>query len=96
MTQIGETASVKQVVGKDEARSFLLSLGFVEGGDVTVVSELGGEPDRQCQGRPRGPEQGHGQQNHGVRRKVGAAFTRMLFHPRDFPPGAWRERVRPA
>ena len=42
MMQIGETASVKQVVGKDEARSFLLSLGFVEGGDVTVVSELGG------------------------------------------------------
>ena len=42
MMQIGETASVKQVVGKDEAGSFLLSLGFVEGGDVTVVSELGG------------------------------------------------------
>lgn len=28
--------------GKDETRRFLESLGFVEGGEVTVVSELGG------------------------------------------------------
>lgn len=41
MAQIGETASVKQILGEDHARTFLLNLGFVEGGDVTVVSELG-------------------------------------------------------
>lgn len=42
MTKSGETATVKQIRGKDEARRFLESLGFVEGGNVTVVSEMGG------------------------------------------------------
>ena len=42
MARIGETATVKQIHGKDETRRFLESLGFVEGGSVTVVSEMGG------------------------------------------------------
>lgn len=42
MTGRGETAIVKQIRGKDETRRFLESLGFVEGGSVTVVSDMGG------------------------------------------------------
>lgn len=42
MTGRGETATVKQIRGKDETRRFLESLGFVEGGSVTVVSDIGG------------------------------------------------------
>lgn len=42
MTGRGETATVKQIRGKDETRRFLESLGFVEGGSVTVVSDMGG------------------------------------------------------
>ena len=34
--------TVKKINGKDEIRHFLKSLGFVEGGEVTVVSEMGG------------------------------------------------------
>ena len=35
-------ASIKAIKGKDETRRFLESLGFVVGGDVTVVSANGG------------------------------------------------------
>ena len=38
----GEENTVKKIKGKDETRRFLESLGFVEGGTVTVISELGG------------------------------------------------------
>ena len=39
MARCGETATVKQIHGKDEAKRFL---GFVEGGKVTIISEMGG------------------------------------------------------
>lgn len=42
MSRSGQTATVKQIHGKEETRRFLESLGFVEGGNVTVVSEMGG------------------------------------------------------
>lgn len=42
MTRSGETSTVKEIHGKEEVRRFLESLGFVEGGAVTVISELGG------------------------------------------------------
>ena len=42
MAQSGTVNTVKKITGKDEVRRFLASLGFVEGGSVTVVSELGG------------------------------------------------------
>ena len=42
MAQTGSRSKVKMIHGKDETRRFLESLGFVEGGEVTVVSELGG------------------------------------------------------
>ncbi len=38
----GQEGTVKKITGKDETRAFLKSLGFVEGGVVSVVSEMGG------------------------------------------------------
>ena len=38
----GSVACIKAIKGKDETRRFLESLGFVVGGDVTVVSANGG------------------------------------------------------
>ena len=38
----GETATITRVGGKEETRRFLENLGFVVGGTVTVVSEIGG------------------------------------------------------
>ena len=42
LTRAGETATVQKILGKEETRRFLESLGFVEGGSITVVSEMGG------------------------------------------------------
>lgn len=42
MARSGLTQVVKEIHGKDETKRFLNSLGFVEGGAVTVVTELGG------------------------------------------------------
>ena len=38
----GQESTVKRITGRDEIRAFLNSLGFVEGGRVSVVSEVGG------------------------------------------------------
>ena len=38
----GEENMIKKVGGSPETRKFLESLGFVAGGIVTVVSEIGG------------------------------------------------------
>lgn len=42
MVKEGELAVIKKVGGKEETRKFLENLGFVSGGKVTVVSEIGG------------------------------------------------------
>lgn len=42
MAKAGETSRIKQITGRDETRRHLENLGFVVGGDVTVVSELAG------------------------------------------------------
>lgn len=42
MARAGESNVIKKVGGKEETRRFLENLGFVTGGDVTVVSEIGG------------------------------------------------------
>lgn len=42
MANIGEENLIKKVGGKEETRRFLENLGFVTGGIVTVVSEIGG------------------------------------------------------
>lgn len=42
MVSAGEKNIVQRVGGKEEARKFLESLGFVAGAAVTVISETGG------------------------------------------------------
>ena len=42
MAQTGRINQIRKIGGKSETRRFLESLGFVVGGDVTVVSELNG------------------------------------------------------
>lgn len=42
MMKTGESCSIKRVGGKEEVRRFLESLGFVEGSNVKVVSEING------------------------------------------------------
>lgn len=38
----GQESTIKRITGKDEVRAFLSSLGFVEGGKVSVISEVNG------------------------------------------------------
>lgn len=42
MVKTGELNHIKKVGGKEETRRFLENLGFVVGGTVTVISEIGG------------------------------------------------------
>lgn len=42
MLSKGQEGTVKRITGKDETRTFLRSLGFVEGGKVSVISEIDG------------------------------------------------------
>lgn len=42
MVSTGKPNVIKKVGGKEETRKFLENLGFVTGGTVTVVSEIGG------------------------------------------------------
>lgn len=42
MVKAGEASTIKKVGGKEETRRFLENLGFVAGGAVTVVSDIGG------------------------------------------------------
>lgn len=42
MVKEGEPNIIKRVGGKEEVKRFLENLGFVVGGTVTVVSEMGG------------------------------------------------------
>ena len=42
MVKEGEPNVIKKVGGKEETRRFLENLGFVTGGTVTVITEMGG------------------------------------------------------
>ena len=42
MVKAGETNIIRKIGGKEEVRKFLENLGFVTGGEVTVVSEIYG------------------------------------------------------
>ncbi len=42
MSNTGEAVTIKKIGGKEETRRFLENLGFVVGGEVTVVSDIGG------------------------------------------------------
>lgn len=38
----GQPSVIKKICGKEETRRFLENLGFVVGGTVTVISQIGG------------------------------------------------------
>lgn len=42
MVKTGEANVIKKVGGKEDTKRFLENLGFVTGGIVTVISEIGG------------------------------------------------------
>lgn len=42
MMKTGEPGRIKKVGGREDTRRFLESLGFVAGGMVTVISDIGG------------------------------------------------------
>ena len=42
MAQSGEEMLIQKINGKDDTKRFLESLGFVVGGNVTVVTEVNG------------------------------------------------------
>ena len=42
MVKEGEVNTICKVGGKEETRKFLENLGFVSGGEVTVVSQING------------------------------------------------------
>lgn len=42
LAQIGEEQMIKKIGGRPETRQFLEGLGFVVGGAVTVINEIGG------------------------------------------------------
>lgn len=42
MVQLGQKTTIQRIGGKEETRRFLETLGFVAGGIVMVVSEMGG------------------------------------------------------
>ena len=41
MVEIGKAFRIKKITGKDATKSFLASLGFIEGEEVRVISESG-------------------------------------------------------
>ena len=42
MAKMGEENLIKKIGGKAETKQFLENLGFVVGGSVTVIAEIGG------------------------------------------------------
>ncbi|MDR0879369.1 MAG: ferrous iron transport protein A [Clostridioides sp.] len=42
MAKVGEANSIKKIGGKEETKKFLATLGFVQGSNVTVVSQISG------------------------------------------------------
>lgn len=42
MAEEGTPSVIKKIGGREETRRFLENLGFVTGGTVTVISEIGG------------------------------------------------------
>lgn len=42
LANVGEENMIKKVGGSPETRKFLESLGFVAGGTVTIINEIGG------------------------------------------------------
>lgn len=64
LAQVGEENIIKRIGGSPEVKRHLENLGFVVGGEVTVVNTLGG--DSECKGSPRGHQQRDGGKNYGI------------------------------
>ena len=47
LANVGETNIIKKIGGKPEVRKHLENLGFVVGGNVQIVSTLGGKGGNQ-------------------------------------------------
>lgn len=42
MARAGECNTIKRINGQDETKRFLENMGFIPGGAITIVSEIGG------------------------------------------------------
>lgn len=42
MANVGEVQSIKKINGKDDTKQFLKKLGFVEGSEITIISQMQG------------------------------------------------------
>lgn len=42
LSGIGIKQSIKKIIGKDDTRRFLKSLGIIEGSEVTIISQMQG------------------------------------------------------
>ncbi len=42
IANVGETVRVEKIGGRDETKRFLTNLGFTEGAEVTIISEVDG------------------------------------------------------
>lgn len=42
LSEIGIKQSIKKIVGKDDTRRFLKSLGIIEGSEPTIISQMHG------------------------------------------------------
>ena len=69
MASVGDTNTIVKITGRDEVRQHLAELGFVVGGEVTVVSEMGGNLILAGQGQPHRAGQDHGHAHHGLDRR---------------------------
>lgn len=53
LASIGETNMIRKVGGNPEVKKHLEDLGFVAGGEVTIISAIGWQPHCQREGFPR-------------------------------------------
>lgn len=42
MAKIGEIQFIKKINGKDDTKQFLKNLGFIEGSEITILSQIQG------------------------------------------------------
>ena len=42
LSRIGIKQSIKKIIGKDDTRRFLKSLGIIEGSEITIISQMHG------------------------------------------------------
>lgn len=66
LAQVGEENIIKRIGGSPEVKRHLENLGFVVGGEVTVVNNPGRQCDSECKGSPRGHQQRDGGKNYGI------------------------------